>query len=58
MTAGIAIPSDAETAAALRAMICSDLGPGMAVTTLRFCSTPVINVLISPVYFGREKIST
>ena len=58
MTAGKDIPRDAETAAALRAIICSDFGPGIAVTTLRFCSTPVVNVLISPVYFGHEKMTT
>ena len=58
MTAGIDIPSDAETAAALRAIICVDFGPGIAVMTLRFCSTGVIGVLIFLVYFGREKIST
>ena len=52
------MPSAAETAAALRAIICVDFGPGIAVMTLRFCSTGVIGVLISPVYFGHEKIST
>ncbi len=35
---GKAVPSEADTASALRLINCSDFGPGIAVTKLRFCA--------------------
>ena len=51
---GKAVPSEAETASPLRLINSADLGPGIAVTSFRFCATGFLASEYMPKYYLRS----